>query len=125
MHSPYDLVKEFHEAMGLPVRDKPQGHLPYEEASLRIELLREEVDEYTDAALSGTHLQDILSELADVVYVAYGTALTYGVDLDAAIDEIHKANMRKLWADGRPRYREDGKVLKSPNYYPADLSHLV
>lgn len=119
------LVREFHEAMGLPHRHTPERHLAPEEAQLRIQLLREETEEFAYAATCGQFLQDILAELADVVYVAYGAAITYGVDLDAAIEEIHRANMMKLWSDGRPRYRDDGKILKGPHYRAPDLSHLV
>ncbi len=83
---------------------------------MRVDLLREEVDEYAEAVAAGD-LSGLAHELADVVYVAYGTALTYGFDLDAVVAEVHRANMSKLGADGKPVVRADGKVLKGPNYH--------
>ena len=68
-------------------------------------------------------LAELARELADVVYVAYGTAITHGIDLDAVIAEVHRANMSKLDVDGRPVVR-DGKVQKGPNFRPPDLSGL-
>jgi predicted HAD superfamily Cof-like phosphohydrolase len=59
------------------------------------------------------------------VYVAYGTAWSYGIDLDAVIDEIHASNMSKLDDDGNPIYRKDGKVLKGPSYFPPDLKEVL
>lgn len=70
-------------------------------------------------------LEGLARELADVVYVAYGTALTYGIDLDAALAEVHRANMSKLGADGRPIQREDGKVIKGPNFEPPDMTRAL
>ena len=66
-----------------------------------------------------------LKELADLVYVCYQYAANLGWDLDEAMDRVHKSNMSKLGEDGNPIYREDGKVLKGPNYQPPDLSDLV
>ena len=66
-----------------------------------------------------------LQELADLVYVCYQYAANLGWDLDEAMDRIHKSNMSKLGENGKPIYREDGKVLKGPNYKPPDLFDLV
>jgi NTP pyrophosphatase (non-canonical NTP hydrolase) len=88
--------------------------------SLRLTLHQEEHDELVEAIESGD-LEAIARELADVVYVAYGSAWSLGLDLDAAIREVHRANMSKLGDDGKPVYREDGKVLKGPNFRPPDL----
>ncbi len=68
---------------------------------------------------------DCLKELADLVYVCYQYAENLGWDLDEALDRVHKSNMTKLGSDGKPIYREDGKVLKGPNYTPPNLSDLV
>ncbi len=107
-------LAEFHRAFGLAYRAVPQCPVP--EGALRVDLLREEVDEYAEAVAAGD-LSGLAHELADVVYVAYGTALTYGFDLDAVVAEVHRANMSKLGADGKPVVRADGKVLKGPNYH--------
>ena len=68
--------------------------------------------------------QEALKELADLVYVCYQYAENQGWFLDEALDRVHKSNMSKLGEDGKPIYREDGKVLKGPNYKPPDLSDL-
>ena len=70
------------------------------------------------------HQEDALKELADLVYVCYQYAENMGWLLDEAMDRVHKSNMSKLDEDGNPIYREDGKVLKGPNYKPPDLSDL-
>jgi predicted HAD superfamily Cof-like phosphohydrolase len=93
-------------------------------AELRVRLLVEEVDEYAAASRS-KDLVGIADALADIVYVAYGAALTYGIDLDVVLSEVHRANMSKLDADGRPSYRSDGKVVKSPRYSPPDVKGVL
>ena len=70
------------------------------------------------------HQEHALKELADLVYVAYQYAANMGWSLDEALDRVHKSNMSKLDDDGNPIYREDGKVLKGPNYKPPNLSDL-
>ena len=69
--------------------------------------------------------EDCLKELADLVYVCYQYAANMGWDLDEAMDGVHKSNMSKLDDNGQPIFREDGKVLKSPNYQPPTLTDLV
>ena len=68
--------------------------------------------------------QNALKELADLVYVCYQYAENMGWFLDEALDRVHKSNMSKLGEDGKPIYREDGKVLKGPNYEPPNLEDL-
>ena len=67
---------------------------------------------------------ELLKELADVVFVCYQFAATYGLELDEAMERIYQSNMSKLDEQGKPIYREDGKVLKGPNYKEPDLTHL-
>jgi len=67
---------------------------------------------------------DALKELADLVYVCYQYAENMGWFLDEALDRVHQSNMSKLGEDGKPIYREDGKVLKGPNYEPPNLEDL-
>ena len=71
------------------------------------------------------HQEAALKELADLIYVCYQYAENMGWLLDEAMDRVHKSNLSKLGEDGKPIYREDGKVLKGPNYKPPDLSDLV
>ena len=94
-------------------------------------LIAEEANEFLQAAkdLEGApntpanHVE-VLKELADVVFVCYQFAATYGLDLDEAMERIYQSNMSKLDEQGKPIYREDGKVLKGPNYKEPDLTHL-
>ena len=69
--------------------------------------------------------EDAIKELSDLVYVCYQYAANMGWDLDEALRRVHRSNMSKLDEDGKPTYREDGKVLKSANYQPPTLSDLV
>lgn len=118
--SPARLVREFHHAFGLDTRTTPTEVSP-ELAAHRGELLAEEAAEVAEVAVAGP-LDRLAHELADVVYVAYGTALVHGVDLDAVIAEIHRANMSKLGPGGQVARRADGKVLKGEHYRAPDIS---
>ena len=93
-------------------------------------LIVEEFKEFLDAenqVLLGfpVNCAEALKELADLVYVCYQYAANLGWDLDTALDRVHVSNMSKLGEDGNPIYREDGKVLKGPNYQPPTLTDLV
>jgi predicted HAD superfamily Cof-like phosphohydrolase len=80
-------------------------------------------EEYAEV-LSATDEENLIKELADLVYVTYGYASTFGWNLDEAVRRVHASNMSKLDEDGQPIFRADGKVLKGPNYkepYLADL----
>ena len=93
-------------------------------------LITEEFKEFLEADNmlfrdSPKYPQDCLKELADLVYVCYQYAVNMGWDLDEALDRVHKSNMSKLDENGKPIYREDGKVLKGPNYKPPNLEDLV
>lgn len=118
------LVGRFHEAFGLPVASLPNVDIPADLAKLRVDLLREEVDEFADAT-ADRNIVGIADALGDIIYVAYGAAITYGIDLDAVLREVHRSNMSKLDEHGRPCYRDDGKVLKSARYTPPDVSKVL
>lgn len=119
-----DKVEEFHRAFGLPTETSIQKFIPSETVKLRVDLLEEEFEEYLEAVATN-NIIEIADALGDIVYIAFGTALTYGIDLDAVLDEIHKSNMSKLGTDGKPIYREDGKVLKGPNYRKPDIAAVL
>ncbi len=112
-----EQVAEFHRAYRLEAAETPRV-VSAEVAALRQSLIDEEVEELR-AAATGGDVVGIADALADIVYVAYGTARVYGIDLDAVLDEVHSSNMTKLGADGEPVRRADGKVLKGPDYRPA------
>ncbi|GAB2815313.1 MazG nucleotide pyrophosphohydrolase domain-containing protein [Actinoallomurus bryophytorum] len=117
-------VAAFHATFGLPRSDEPTADIPAELAALRVRLLAEEVEEFATA----TEQRDIVGiadALADIVYVAYGSAITYGIDLDAVLAEVHRSNMTKLDDDGRVLLRQDGKVAKSQNYTPPNVAGVL
>jgi predicted HAD superfamily Cof-like phosphohydrolase len=117
-------VAEFHAAFGLPTRATPGIEISDALAKLRVTLLEEECSEFASA----THARDLVAiadALADVVYIAYGTAVTYGIDLDLVLSEVHRANMTKLDHSGNPIKRADGKVLKSERYIPPDVKAML
>jgi predicted HAD superfamily Cof-like phosphohydrolase len=116
-------VIEFHRCFRLPRLGRP-SHVDPGLARLRVALLQEEVAEFADAT-AAHDLVAVADALADIVYVAYGAAITYGIDLDAAVAEVHRSNMSKLDDDGRPVLRADGKVLKSGRYAPPDLARVL
>lgn len=106
---------------------KPVGAYPSVEGvdlEQHATLLAEEVSE-TLTAIRDKDPVELLDGLTDLVYVAYGCALECGFDLDAALTEVHRSNLTKLGADGEPILREDGKILKGPNYSPPDLRALA
>ena len=89
--------------------------------SLRISLIKEELDELTKA-INENDILEVADALTDILYVTYGAGHAFGVDLDKCFDEVQKSNMSKLGEDGKPMYNENGKVLKGPNYFKPDLS---
>ena len=117
-------VTEFHRAFNLPIRQSPGAEIDDDLMKLRVALLEEEVDEFVTAS-GKADLIGIADALADIVYVVYGTALTYGIDLDSVLSEVHRSNMSKLDGDGKPLLREDGKVLKSERYFPPDIASAL
>ncbi|GAA2245426.1 hypothetical protein GCM10010145_10310 [Streptomyces ruber] len=121
--SPATSVHEFHRAFGLDARTVPTEASP-ELAAHRAELLAEEAAEVAEVAVTGP-LDRLAHELADVVYVAYGTALVHGIDLDEVIAEIHRADMSERGPDGHVARRADGKVLKGEHYRAPDVAGVL
>ena len=121
----FERVKEFMKSFGQEVKSKPKW--PKEDTmELRIDLIEEELGEFKDAILSadGT-LVDVADALSDLLYVVYGAGHSFGIDLDDCFAEVHRSNMSKLGEDGKPIYREDGKVLKGPNFSEPDLTNIL
>lgn len=122
-----EMVREFHEKFGLPVRRRPNLGKKTER-ELRLTLIDEEFDELVaELSLNASALEmpKVAKELADLIYVAYGLAVTFGIPIDEVIAEVHRSNMSKLGPDGKPLYREDGKVLKGPDYAEADVEWVL
>lgn len=118
----YTDVKDFHVAFGQRVGNKSE--LPDDnERHLRIRLLEEEFEEYRMAEYEN-NLVEIADALADIIYIACGTAVSYGIPLDKIFEEVHRSNMAKL-VDGKPLYREDGKVMKPQGWRPPNIKDLL
>lgn len=123
------LVKEWHLAFGVPVLESPT--IPdLERQTLRVNLIKEEAQEFHDETMNHfteqIDIKSVAKGLADILYVVYGTVLEFGMEdvFDKVFSEVHRSNMSKLGDDGKPVKREDGKVLKGPNYSPVNLSFL-
>lgn len=115
-------VKEFQEAFGQRVGDHP--FLPgSHERDLRVRLMKEEYKEYKKAE-AANDIVNIAAELADIIYIACGTAVSYGIPLNEVFEEIHRANMSKL-IDGKILRREDGKIQKPEGWKPADIEGIL
>ena len=122
--TPQQMVNEFHEQFALPRSTTPTVDIPTAVVDLRNNLLREEARELIEACDAGD-LTAIADGIADVLYVVYGTAVTYGLDADALVREVHRSNMSKLGDDGQPLRRDDGKILKGPSYSPPQLEFVI
>jgi len=119
LKSPLDMVKEFRTKMSQPMGidfDSSES-----ERLLANALIREEFFE----VITATTKEDLLKELADLVYVCYQGAASFGWDLDEAVRRVHESNLSKLDDNGKPIKREDGKVIKGPNYKKPNLKDLV
>lgn len=97
---------------------------PYHVQTLRRNLMKEELSEVLQAMDSG-NVVNVAAELADLLYVVFGTAVAYGVDMQPVFDEIHRANMSKLNPDGSVTKNEYGKIIKPPTYRPADVASVI
>ena len=119
-------VHEFHTAFGLGIKEKPIADLGKAKNQLRFELMREENEEYLEAA-NNNDLTEVADALGDMLYILCGTILEHGMQhkIEEVFDEIQRSNMSKLGADGKPIYREDGKVLKGPSYFKPNIADIL
>ena len=116
-------VGTFMETFGQEVKIKPE--FPGDETvALRIELIAEELNELFDAC-EKRDIVEVADALTDILYVTYGAGHAFGIDLDKCFTEVQRSNMSKLGEDGKPIYRDDGKVLKGPNYSEPDLKKFL
>lgn len=141
---PEALVRRFHHVYGLPVQTDGAS-LERESLDMRMSLIAEEFAELVGAVYGQAARAEIESSyrravaaddgtrdtvetadaLADLIYVIYGMALETGIDLASVLAEVQRSNMSKLGADGKPVYREDGKVLKGPDYFPPNVKAVL
>lgn len=119
----FDMVREFHKAFGHPVNTTPRTLGPIR-SSLRVGLIEEELNELKEA-VADDDIIAIADALADLDYVVNGAALEWGIDLPVVTAEVHRSNMTKLGLDGKPIYRDDGKILKGENYTPPDIKKVL
>ena len=116
-------VGKFMETFGQEVQTSPK--IPkYATQMLRLSLILEEYTELEDAIAEG-HMEGIADALTDILYVTYGAGHAFGIDLDKCFEEVQRSNMSKLGADGKPIYRDDGKIMKGPNYSEPDLRKVL
>ena len=119
-------VHQFHTAFGLGIQETPVADLGAKKNQLRFELMKEENEEYLEAA-SNNDLVEVADALGDMLYILCGTIIEHGMQhkIEEVFDEIQKSNMSKLGANGKPIYREDGKVLKGPDYFKPDIRSIL
>lgn len=119
-------VQDFHEAFGLGIRHEPVASLPEEKLLLRFNLMAEENEEYLEAARNGD-LVEVADALGDMLYILCGTILEHGMQykIEEVFNEIQRSNMSKLDSNGQPIYREDGKVMKGPNYFKPNIESIL
>jgi predicted HAD superfamily Cof-like phosphohydrolase len=125
MKKQLNQVMEFHQRFGHPIGSN-LNFVPMERAQLRFNMLKEENEEYLKAVDEGD-LIEIADALGDILYILCGTIIEHGLQhkFEDVFDEIQRSNMSKLGEDGKPIYREDGKVLKGPNYSPPNIRAVL
>lgn len=119
-------VEKFHKAFGIPNNYEPTVDLSEKDVKLRFDLMREENEEYLEAAQNGD-LAEVADALGDMLYILCGTILKHGMQdkIEEVFTEIQRSNMSKLDKDGNAIYREDGKVLKSELYFKPNIASIL
>ncbi len=119
-------VAQFHDAFGIENKYEPTAKLDKDTVLLRYKLMREENEEYLEAAEQGD-LTEIADALGDMLYILCGTILSHGLQgkIEEVFEEIQRSNMSKLDKNGQPIYREDGKVLKSDQYFKPEIKKIL
>ncbi len=113
------MVEAFHSKFGILVQTAPMD-VNEETKHLRVRLIQEEFDELKEAMATG-NLAAVAKEMADLLYVTYGTAVSYGIDMEPVFQEVHRSNLSKVGG----YKRADGKWVKPPTYSPADIQSIV
>jgi predicted HAD superfamily Cof-like phosphohydrolase len=126
MKNKIKAVSDFHQAFGLDQEANPKADLGNAKHLLRYSLMREENEEYLEAT-NNQDLVEIADALGDMLYILCGTIIEHGLQdkIEAVFEEIQRSNMSKLGQDGKPIYREDGKVLKGPNYFKPAIASIL
>ena len=126
MKNKINAVQAFHEAFGLGIEHTPVAKLDPDKIKLRFNLMAEENEEYLEAA-ENNDIVEVADALGDMLYILCGTILEHGMQhkIEDVFNEIQRSNMSKLGEDGNPIYREDGKVLKGPNYFKPNIAEIM
>lgn len=126
MKKKLSAVNEFHRAFGLGFKETPTAALGKDKNLLRYNLMREENEEYLEAA-NNNDLVEVADALGDMLYILCGTIIEHGMQhkISEVFDEIQRSNMSKLGVNGKPVFREDGKVLKGPNYFKPNIQDIL
>ncbi|MDC9721487.1 MAG: nucleoside triphosphate pyrophosphohydrolase family protein [Urechidicola sp.] len=126
MKNKISAVQQFHEAFKLGINHNPTANLGEAKNKLRFNLMDEENEEYFDAA-QDNDLVEVADALGDMLYILCGTILEHGMQykIEEVFNEIQRSNMSKLGADGKPIYREDGKVMKGPSYFKPNIQEIL
>ena len=119
----FNKVGTFMKTFGQEVKTKP-SFSSEKINKLRLDLIREELDELTEA-MKNKDLLEVADALTDILYVTYGAGHAFGINLDKCFEEVQNSNMSKLGNDGKPIYNEKGKVMKGPNYFKPNLNKFV
>ena len=119
-------VKEFHETFKLEFHETPIAKVNPVIVELRHRLMQEENDEYLEACRNND-LTQIADALGDKMYILFGSIIAHGLQykIEEIFDEIHRSNMSKLDEYGKPIYREDGKIMKSKNYFLPQIEEIL
>ena len=121
--SNFNKVGIFMKTFGQEIKNKPSFSND-KINKLRIDLIKEELDELTEA-MKNKDLLEVADALTDILYVTYGAGHAFGINLDKCFEEVQNSNMSKLDESGKPIYNESGKVMKGPNYFKPNLSKFV
>ena len=121
--SNFNKVGIFMKTFGQEVKNKPSFSSD-KINKLRIDLIKEELEELTEA-MNSKDLLEVADALTDILYVTYGAGHAFGINLDNCFEEVQNSNMSKLDEKGKPIYNEAGKVMKGPNYFKPNLSKFL
>ena len=126
IEKPIAAVEKFHETYQLLSNHSPTVDVPVAIKTLRYELMKEENEEYKEA-VANNDMVEVADALGDMLYILCGTIITHGMQhkIGEVFEEIQRSNMSKLGPDGKPIYREDGKVMKGPNYFKPDIAKIL
>lgn len=121
-----EQVEIFHDSFGIPNNYTPTTNLSKEEIMLRYNLMKEENEEYLEAA-NNNDLVEVADALGDQLYILCGTILKHGLQhkIEEVFEEIQRSNMSKLDENGKPIFREDGKILKSELYFKPNIKSVL